>query len=118
MVFSARRFFTDGRRGATTDLPGRLLARGLQDGSVHPANSGGGIEIPSEQEAPMKIVGMILVVLGIVGLIYGGISWTERDTVVDAGPLEITTEDRESIPIPPIIGALCLAAGVVMGVAG
>jgi hypothetical protein len=66
----------------------------------------------------MKIVGMILIVLGIVGLIYGGISWTERDTVVDVGPLDITTEERESIPVPPIIGAICVVAGTMMVFAG
>ena len=66
----------------------------------------------------MKIVGMILIVLGIVGLIYGGISWTERDTVVDVGPLDITTEKRESIPVPPIIGAVCVVAGAMMVFAG
>ena len=66
----------------------------------------------------MKIVGMILIVLGIVGLIYGGISWTERDTVVDIGPVDITTEERESIPVPPIIGAICVVAGTMMVFAG
>jgi hypothetical protein len=49
-----------------------------------------------------------------VGLIWGGINWTERESVVDLGPVEITTEDRESLPIPPIVGAVCLIAGAIV----
>jgi hypothetical protein len=62
----------------------------------------------------MKALGIVLVVLGLVGLLVGGISWTNRDTVVDAGPLEITTEERERLPIPPVAGGILLVAGVVL----
>jgi hypothetical protein len=62
----------------------------------------------------MKVLGGILVVLGILALIYGGISWTRKDTVVDAGPIEITADKKESIPISPIAGGLMLVAGVVL----
>lgn len=66
----------------------------------------------------MKLIGIVLIVLGVIGLVAGGISWTEREKVVDIGPLEVTTENRESIPLPPIIGGLLLVAGVVLLVAG
>jgi uncharacterized membrane protein YidH (DUF202 family) len=62
----------------------------------------------------MKILGGILVVLGLVALLYGGVSWTRRDKVLDAGPIQITTEKRESLPISPIAGGLMLVAGVVL----
>jgi hypothetical protein len=62
----------------------------------------------------MKAIGMVLIVLGIVGLLVGGISWTDRDTVIDAGPLEVQTEERERLPIPPIAGGIMLVAGVVL----
>ena len=62
----------------------------------------------------MKALGIVLVVLGLVGLLVGGISWTDRDKVVDAGPLEITTEERERLPIPPVAGGILLVAGVVL----
>jgi uncharacterized membrane protein YidH (DUF202 family) len=62
----------------------------------------------------VKILGIVLIVLGLVVLAYGGISWTERDTVIDAGPIEMTREDTERLPIPPIIGGLILTAGVVL----
>lgn len=62
----------------------------------------------------MKILALLLIVIGLVGVVWGGISWTREDTVVDAGPIEITTDRRESLPIPPIAGGLCLVAGVVL----
>jgi hypothetical protein len=62
----------------------------------------------------MKALGIVLIVIGIIGVIYGGISWTTRDTVVDAGPIEITKNKTESIPLPPIAGAVCLVAGTLL----
>ena len=62
----------------------------------------------------MKILGVVLIALGLVILAYGGFSWTERDTIIDAGPIEVTRENRERLPIPPIIGGLILTAGVVL----
>ena len=62
----------------------------------------------------MKAIGLVLVVLGLVGLLIGGISWTDRDTVVDAGPIQVQTEERERLPIPPIAGGIMLVAGIVL----
>ena len=61
-----------------------------------------------------RVVGLALIVLGIVALVWGGVFWTDRDTVVDAGPLEITTEDREGIRLPPVLGAIALIGGIVL----
>jgi len=66
----------------------------------------------------MKIIGIALIVLGVVGLVYGGISWTQRETVLDIGPVEVAREDREAIPVPPIAGAISLVAGVALVLAG
>lgn len=62
----------------------------------------------------VKVIGVILIVLGVVGLAYGGLSWTRRDTIVDAGPIEITADKTERVPLPPIVGGLLLIAGVVL----
>jgi uncharacterized membrane protein YidH (DUF202 family) len=62
----------------------------------------------------VKILGGILVVLGLVALLYGGVSWTRRDKVIDAGPIQVTTEKKESLPISPIAGGVMLVAGVVL----
>ena len=66
----------------------------------------------------MKVIGIILIVLGIVGLAYGGISWTHRDKVVDLGPVEITSEKHERVPLSPVAGGVCLVAGAALLVAG
>ena len=60
----------------------------------------------------MKALGVILVILGLLGLAYGGFTWTRKDIVVDAGPIEITRDKHERIAIPPLAGGLLVAAGV------
>jgi hypothetical protein len=66
----------------------------------------------------MKVIGIVLIVIGLVGVVWGGINWTDRDTVVDIGPLEIQTEERERIPFSPVAGGICLAVGAALLVAG
>ncbi|MBA2605229.1 MAG: DUF3185 domain-containing protein [Acidobacteria bacterium] len=53
-----------------------------------------------------------------MALIYGGISYTNREKVIDIGPIEASTETRETIPLPPILGALALIGGVALMIAG
>ena len=62
----------------------------------------------------MKALGMALVVLGVLALAYGGFSWTRKDKVVDVGPIEITTNKRESVALPPIAGGLMLVGGLAL----
>jgi len=62
----------------------------------------------------MKPLGVLLIVLGVIGLAYGGLTWTTREKVVDAGPLQITRDKTQSLPLPPIAGGICLIAGVVL----
>lgn len=64
-----------------------------------------------------RIVGFVLVVVGIVALVWGGVFWTERDTLLDAGPLQVTTEEREGVRLPPVVGAIALIGGIVLLVA-
>jgi hypothetical protein len=65
-----------------------------------------------------SLVGILLIVVGVIGLAYGGITYTRKEKVVDIGPIQATTEKHERIPLPPIVGGLSLAAGVVLLVAG
>jgi len=64
--------------------------------------------------AAARIVGTILVVVGIVALVWGGISWTREETVLDLGPVEATAETRETLPLPPVLGGIALVAGIVL----
>ena len=63
------------------------------------------------------IVGILLVVLGVFALAYQGITYTETETVLDLGPIEAQTEERKTIPLPPILGGAAVAAGVILLVA-
>jgi uncharacterized membrane protein YidH (DUF202 family) len=71
-----------------------------------------------QREESVKLIGIVLIILGLVGVIYGGISWTRKDTILDAGPLEISTTKREGVPLPPIVGAALLVGGVVLVMKG
>jgi hypothetical protein len=62
----------------------------------------------------MKIIGIILIVIGVIGLASGGLSWTRREKVADLGPIEVTRSERKTLPLPPLAGGACLAAGVVV----
>jgi hypothetical protein len=66
----------------------------------------------------MRIVGIILIVLGIIGLVYGGITYTRRRETVSIGPLDATVTQRETVPISPIVGGIALVAGVGLLIAG
>ncbi len=60
------------------------------------------------------VVGILLIVLGVIALAYGGITYTREKTVIDLGPIEARAEQRETIPLPPVLGVLALVGGVVL----
>jgi uncharacterized membrane protein YidH (DUF202 family) len=66
----------------------------------------------------MKIIGVILIVIGLIALATGGLSWTQRETVLDVGPIEATAERHKTLPLPPLAGGAALIAGIVLVVAG
>lgn len=68
--------------------------------------------------AAKMIIAVALIVLGIAGLTYGRLSFTHTKKVVDLGPVEVTKQERNTLPIPPIAGGLCLVAGVALLVVG
>jgi len=61
-----------------------------------------------------RIAGVILIVIGLIGLIWGGISWTEEETLVDIGPVEARAEQEKTVPITPLVGGIALVAGIVL----
>ena len=67
---------------------------------------------------PIAVFGVLLVVLGLVALIYQGITYTTRETVIDIGPLHATAEREKTVPLPPVLGIVAVAGGVVLLVAG
>ncbi len=65
-----------------------------------------------------KTFGIILIVLGLFGLVWGGFSYTTNEKILDIGPIHATREKTHNIPLAPIAGALFLTGGIVILVAG
>ena len=68
-------------------------------------------------KAPV-IVGIVLIILAVVAFSYQGITYTKREKVLDIGPIQATTEKKETIPLPPVLGAAALIGGVALVVVG
>ena len=62
----------------------------------------------------MKLVGIILIVLGVLALAYQGIRYTTQEKLIDIGPLKITAKEKKTIPLPPIVGGIALVAGIAL----
>jgi uncharacterized membrane protein HdeD (DUF308 family) len=63
---------------------------------------------------PLAIAGVLLIVFGLFALAYQGITYKERETILDIGPVQATTERQKTIPLPPVVGVLSVAAGVAL----
>jgi uncharacterized membrane protein HdeD (DUF308 family) len=66
---------------------------------------------------PITVVGVVLIVLGVVALVYQGITYTSRETVIDIGPLHATADRQRTLPLPPVLGIAAVAGGVVLLIA-
>ena len=62
----------------------------------------------------MILIGLVIAVLGAAALVYQGITYTQRETIVDVGSVNITAQTKKKIPLPPILGGIALAGGVGM----
>jgi uncharacterized membrane protein len=65
-----------------------------------------------------SLVGILLILLGVISLAYQGITYTTHKKVLDLGPLQATTEEHKTIPLPPILGGIALLGGVVVLASG
>ena len=61
-----------------------------------------------------RTIGLILILVGIIGLAWGGVTYTRTEKAVDLGPIEITKEKRKTIPVPPLAGGAALIAGIAL----
>jgi len=64
------------------------------------------------------VVGIFLIVVGFVALVYQGFTYTTQKKVLDLGPIQATTEEHHTVPLPPILGVLALVGGVVVLASG
>lgn len=66
----------------------------------------------------MRIAGIVLIIVGIIGLVWGGVTYTRRQDTVSVGPISATVKERETIPVSPLVSGIALVAGIGLLVAG
>lgn len=67
---------------------------------------------------PISVAGVVLVVLGALALVYQGITYTSRETVVDIGPIHATADRQKTVPLSPVLGMVAVVGGVALLVVG
>lgn len=65
----------------------------------------------------MKTFGIILLILGIIMLIWSGFTYTKKEKVIDAGPVEVSTDKQKSVNWPPYAGGILVVGGLIMAIA-
>jgi hypothetical protein len=65
-----------------------------------------------------KIIAIVLLVAGALGLIYGGFSYTKDTTVVKLGPIELTAKEQKTVNVPLWLGIGAIAVGGLLLVFG
>ncbi len=63
---------------------------------------------------PTKLIAIILIAAGCLGLAYGGFSYTKETTGVKLGPIEIKVQEKETVNVPLIVSAGAIVLGVVL----
>lgn len=62
----------------------------------------------------MRTLGVILIILGLLGFIFEGITFTQEEEVADVGPLELQQEEQRTVPITPIASGVAVVAGIAL----
>jgi uncharacterized membrane protein YidH (DUF202 family) len=59
----------------------------------------------------MKATGIVLIIVGVIALIYGGITYTTHKKVLDMGPIQAEKKETHNIPLPPVLGVIAIVGG-------
>jgi len=62
----------------------------------------------------LGLAGIVLIILGIVSLVYRGITYTTREKIIEIGSLKATAEREKEIPLPPVVGVVSLVGGIAL----
>jgi len=65
-----------------------------------------------------SLAGIVLIVLGALVLAYQGFNYTQREKVIDIGPIHATADEQKHVSISPILGGLALVGGIALLVVG
>jgi hypothetical protein len=63
---------------------------------------------------PQIIIATLLIILGVVAFAYQGFSFTTKEKAVDLGPIQVTTEKKHTVPLPPVVGGIALVGGILL----
>ena len=66
----------------------------------------------------VKVIAIILIIAGVLGLVYGGFSYTKDTTVVKLGPLEVSAKERQTVNVPMWVGVGAIVVGGLLLVFG
>jgi hypothetical protein len=66
----------------------------------------------------MKIAGIVFIIIGIIALVYKYIPITETKQDAQLGPINISHQETHDVPVPAIVGGVCIVGGVILLVAG
>ena len=67
---------------------------------------------------PVKVIAIVLIIAGVLGLVYGGFSYTKDTTVVKLGPLEVSAKEKQTVNVPMWTGVGAIAIGGLLLVFG
>ena len=67
---------------------------------------------------PLRTIGIILIIVGIIGFAWGGLGWTTEKKDAQLGPREISHKESHGIAFPPVASGICLVGGIVLVLAG
>jgi drug/metabolite transporter (DMT)-like permease len=66
----------------------------------------------------LAIAGVLLIVLGLAALVYQGVTYTTRETIIDIGPVRATADRKKTVPLPPVLGIAAVIGGGALLVSG
>jgi uncharacterized membrane protein YidH (DUF202 family) len=61
-----------------------------------------------------KSLGIVLIVIGLIALVWGGFTYTKKEKIIDAGPIEISADKQKTVNWPPYVGGIALVLGVII----
>jgi uncharacterized membrane protein len=61
-----------------------------------------------------KIIGFALIILGVVMLVWTGFTYTKKEKIIDAGPIQISADKQKTVAWPPYVGGILLIGGIII----
>ncbi len=66
------------------------------------------------RSAAVTLLAVALIAIGIIAFVFEGITYTRSKTILDVGPLKAQVEEKRTIPLSPVLGALAIAGGITL----